>query len=299
MEWSTQVQPAEFLEATRQSMLPKEFALITAQRMEIRDGLKVLEVGCGAGAFSRYIAEAVNGVDFTCVDLDRNFIKAAQGFDYKKTNHMKFLVSDATSLPFEDGQFDAVYSHTFLSCVKEAKKAMSEMIRVVKPGKIVSSVTTMSLANEAWHTGYYPSYCSWYPRYMELYYTMYEGYEKAFPINGVNLGIPSSEMPRFFYLSGLQEIGILPLARAFSLSDASLSKAEKIRYINNKYEGERKKAENFMKTEQAERIIEKETYLEFINLLSEWKEFWLQNTKDNKIWDWFGASALLVTGRRT
>lgn len=298
MEWSTEVQPVEFLEATRQSMLPKEFALITANRMGIKKGMNVLEVGCGAGAFSRYIANVVRDVEFTCVDLDENFIKAANTFDYPKPNQMNFIIGDAASLPFDDGQFDAVYSHTFLSCVEDARGAVKEMIRVSKPGAIISSVTTMSLANEAWHTGYYPASCSWYMKYMKLYYTMYEGYEKVFPISKVNLGIPASEMPRFFYISGLKDISILPLARAFSLSDAALLSDEKIRYICNKYEGEKRKAENFMNSGRAGGVIDQATYQSFLEALLQWKEFWLEHTDDNQIWDWFGASALLITGRR-
>lgn len=279
-------------------MLPNEFALITAGRMGIRKGMNVLEVGCGAGAFSRYIAKAVSGVKFTCVDLDENFIAAARTFDYHKPNQMEFITGDAAALPFADEQFDAVYSHTFLSCVSDAKGAVREMLRVCKPGAALSSVTTMSLANEAWHTGYYPSACGWHPTYMKLYYTMYEGYEKASPVRNVNLGIPPSEMPRFFYNSGLKDISILPLARAFSLSDAALPAEEKKRYVRNKYEGEKRKAENFMASGKADGVIDRATYLSFLDALLQWKNFWLEHTDDNQIWDWFGASALLITGRR-
>ena len=45
----------------------------------------------------------------------------------------RFLVADATRLPFADGEFDLVYTNKTTHHIRDWQQALTEMIRVLKP----------------------------------------------------------------------------------------------------------------------------------------------------------------------
>ncbi len=99
-------------------------------------GKKIIEVGCGTGFFLRRFAEQAQetvGFDLTAGMLSRGRkIAEAEGLK------INFIQGDILKgLPFQDDYFDIVYSNSmieFFSDIKEAKKALEEMWRVLKPG---------------------------------------------------------------------------------------------------------------------------------------------------------------------
>ena len=91
-----------------------------------------LEIGCGSGATSKYIAEKYL-LEVTGVDIDPEEIKLAR----KKTVNLPpvhFSQADATSLPFPDSCFDIVLCYKVLHHVPDWSKAFNEISRVLKPG---------------------------------------------------------------------------------------------------------------------------------------------------------------------
>ena len=106
----------------------------------------MLDVGCGTGYFTRLLSSGDEGVKATGIDLEEDFIKYAPKEAKERGLSIDFMVGDALFLSFEDNTFDAVTSHTFFTSIHDPKKAMAEMIRVTKPGGMISSVTPMSLA---------------------------------------------------------------------------------------------------------------------------------------------------------
>lgn len=296
--WSELFQPPSFLEATRMSFLPQEFAQTVCAVCSIENDMSVLEVGCGTGAFSRYLASCVEGSRFTGIDKDANFIDYANTEADGTDNAMTYQMADALDLPFDDSTFDAVVSHTFFTCISDYKKAMQEMKRVVKAGGSISSVTTMSFGRECDSPGHYPSSQDWVSRFTELYNKVYEAYDVIMPLALINTGITTADIPRFFYTSGLHDIKILPLARAFSLSNSLLKAEEKSSYIENIYQGEKTKIEHAYEIAAFRELITPAEKSEYLQLLKRRHAFWEANIDDNGIWDWFGSSALLVTGAK-
>jgi SAM-dependent methyltransferase len=130
-------------------------------RMAIPKDGQVLEVGCGPAALCRQVLAhrpdlALTGVDANGYLLREGAAIAAgkglttSGPDSSSPDHpaaspaggagtLHLTTGDATSLPFADNSFDAVYSITVLEeC--DADKALAEMARVVRPGGPVGVV---------------------------------------------------------------------------------------------------------------------------------------------------------------
>jgi ubiquinone/menaquinone biosynthesis C-methylase UbiE len=105
-----------------------------------------VDVGCGTGAYGRVIAE---GLSFTrggrLIGIDRNGELLASARRITKHSDLSKIVSfkkgDARSIPLPDNFADRVVGQAFLYLFDDAnrEKAISEMIRVCKPGGLVSA----------------------------------------------------------------------------------------------------------------------------------------------------------------
>lgn len=99
-------------------------------------GTRVLEVGCGMGADSRYISR--RGSDVVSLDLSfENVHFSLKGMQVLSLKG-KGVNADAENLPFKDNTFDVVYSFGVLHHTPDTQKAIDEVRRVLKPnGKCV------------------------------------------------------------------------------------------------------------------------------------------------------------------
>jgi len=91
----------------------------------------ILEIGCGMGTDSRYIAKKQARI----VSLDLSFDNVSFAL---KGMHLLSLrgrgvCADAERLPFQDSSFDAVYSFGVLHHTPDTKKAIDEAYRVLRP----------------------------------------------------------------------------------------------------------------------------------------------------------------------
>jgi phosphatidylethanolamine/phosphatidyl-N-methylethanolamine N-methyltransferase len=102
------------------------------QRMAIKPGDRVLEVGVGTGInLSLYPREAnVTGIDFSAEMLE----KARERMARKGVRNARLLQMDAADLKFEDDSFDIVYAPYVISVVPDPVKVAQEMSRVCRPG---------------------------------------------------------------------------------------------------------------------------------------------------------------------
>ncbi len=101
-------------------------------QIDLSNVKKVLEVGCGIGVLSSYLAEKYKW-EVTGIDLDPEQIKKAKN-DHRENKYLKFLEADATKLPFRDSGFDLVLSSDALHhIVSDLDKALSEISRVLRP----------------------------------------------------------------------------------------------------------------------------------------------------------------------
>jgi phosphatidylethanolamine/phosphatidyl-N-methylethanolamine N-methyltransferase len=102
------------------------------ERMGIKAGERVLEVGVGTGInLALYPREAtVTGIDFTASMLEKARERAAR----KNAAPVRLLQMDAADLKFADDSFDIVYAPYLISVVPDPVKVAQEMRRVCRPG---------------------------------------------------------------------------------------------------------------------------------------------------------------------
>jgi ubiquinone/menaquinone biosynthesis C-methylase UbiE len=93
-----------------------------------------LELGCGLGRFSSYVADQgliATGVDFSSVKIDKAK-KRVVNAEHKPT----FILGDVTNLEMINEQFDVSFDIGCFHCLneQEQQKYVSEVYRLLKPG---------------------------------------------------------------------------------------------------------------------------------------------------------------------
>jgi ubiquinone/menaquinone biosynthesis C-methylase UbiE len=107
----------------------------------IRDGDKVLDVGCGPGVALLAYARS-RKIDAFGIDYAENMVMFAKRHVAEEGADLKIEVEQASvlSLPFKDESFDVVTSHRCLMALLDWKKqqsALMEIARVLKPGGVL------------------------------------------------------------------------------------------------------------------------------------------------------------------
>jgi 2-polyprenyl-3-methyl-5-hydroxy-6-metoxy-1,4-benzoquinol methylase len=104
----------------------------------------VLDLGCGLGYGSRYMAEVCDLVLGT--DLSPEAVEQANYF--QKITNLHFVVSDACALPLLQGQFDLVVSFEVIEHLEAPRRHIAEITRVLAPNGtlLLSTPNKMSMS---------------------------------------------------------------------------------------------------------------------------------------------------------
>ena len=94
-------------------------------------GSRALEVGCGTGAVSRVLVEAMNFA-VTGIDPSPVFVARARELG-KHLPGLTFMPGDGRLLPQPDASFDLVVFHTTLCHIPHPEAALREAYRVLRP----------------------------------------------------------------------------------------------------------------------------------------------------------------------
>lgn len=113
---------------------PSNFAVVCYNVMKKNALKKMLEIGCGQGRDCLYFAS--KGMEVTALDYSETAVSDLLAKAEQKNIDIKVHAYDAKKpLPFDDGSFDAVYSHMFFSMkfkLDELISVFQEIKRVLK-----------------------------------------------------------------------------------------------------------------------------------------------------------------------
>jgi SAM-dependent methyltransferase len=123
--------PAEIYDAHFVPALFAQWGPVVAAEAGVRKGDRVLDVACGTGALTLAVAE-IAGPSGSVVGLDANpeMLAVAR----RKPAEIEWIEGMAEALPLPDNSFDAMVSQFGLMFFEDKPKALTEMMRVLKPG---------------------------------------------------------------------------------------------------------------------------------------------------------------------
>ena len=104
---------------------PKKLCAYLFQSFGFKEGMKMLEPGCGRGEFLKNFKDL--GLDVVGVDASPEAISFVDGLD------IKLCDIENEKLPFDDNTFDVIYSKSFIEHLYYPEKYLEEAYRVLKP----------------------------------------------------------------------------------------------------------------------------------------------------------------------
>lgn len=129
MFWDKYARFYDLFENSFNGKVYRGFSSRTAEMLEAKDD--VLEAACGTGVITVKAAERCRSIiatDFSEGMLDKARKKCAG------CSNVFFEFGDLMDLKYDDGRFDKVIAGNVIHIVPDPRKAMSEMLRVSKPG---------------------------------------------------------------------------------------------------------------------------------------------------------------------
>jgi SAM-dependent methyltransferase len=95
-------------------------------------GKTAIEIGCGPGAGSAYLARTYGPASFVGIDLNNDLIAWCR--EHHDLPNLRFLQGDAQDLPIESGSVDAVVNLESSHCYPSRLRFFEEVARVLRPG---------------------------------------------------------------------------------------------------------------------------------------------------------------------
>ena len=136
-------EPSGFL---GQWVLPKIFDLsnldqdkTTLQLLDIKDNLKLLDVGCGTGHLLQTLSTSVNSIDMTGIDNSKVMLSVAQKrhADSIRSGRVSIRKASWANLEFADNTFDRINASNVVYFWERPLDILNNLYRVTKKGGLI------------------------------------------------------------------------------------------------------------------------------------------------------------------
>ncbi len=112
--------------------------------LQLPQGGRVLEVGCGCGIALPPLARALRPTRLVGIDVDERFIAEARQRVQEAGVLAELRSADVRALPFPDASFDLVVDFGTCYHIAGAARALAEVARVLTPGGLFVEETPLS-----------------------------------------------------------------------------------------------------------------------------------------------------------
>jgi SAM-dependent methyltransferase len=108
-------------------------------------GSRILDMPCGGGVALRGLKPG-QGVSYVAADIAREMLERTMqaATERQVADQVEARVADVATLPFADGDFDLVVSFTGLHCFPDPRRALTEMVRVLRPGGVITGSAVLN-----------------------------------------------------------------------------------------------------------------------------------------------------------
>jgi len=145
--WNSHLNLTQFIDYQNDALDSENFYAVVEQHVRVRHAYKetllrnfamdcqgqtLLEVGCGLGLELAWLGKL--GFDVTGIDLAPAAVKLASDHLRRLSINGRAMVQNVEQLEFADASFDAVYSSGVLHHTPDIRRAIAEILRVLKPG---------------------------------------------------------------------------------------------------------------------------------------------------------------------
>lgn len=140
---------AEYFGETRDHWWNPDFLALMATRLNFHAITTILDIGCGVGHWGRALLPHLPATStLTGIDPEPQWIEQARAIAAARglSSRTTYTQSRVEHLPFADNSFDLVTCQTVLIHLADVPAALSEMIRVLRPGGLLLAVEPNNLA---------------------------------------------------------------------------------------------------------------------------------------------------------
>jgi ubiquinone/menaquinone biosynthesis C-methylase UbiE len=137
------LQQRAYERAGTQIVMQRQFMRV-AEALDLKPGVRLLDLGCGAGLFLSWLAREIEG-KYYGIDLSPNSAYSAK----QLSSQLKIAVGDAEVLPYKNESFDRISCNGAAHHLLDLYSALSEMFRILAPGGILTlyEPTSTTLTN--------------------------------------------------------------------------------------------------------------------------------------------------------
>ncbi|MGN6147003.1 MAG: methyltransferase domain-containing protein [Rhizomicrobium sp.] len=133
--------------ASRSLWWNADFLQLMASRWKIRKGGKLLDVGCGAGHWTKPLCLALEPMEVCCLDQNTAGFQEVEVWGRSSAADVRCVLGDIYSIPLGSDYFDVVTCQTVMIHLADVQRGIVEMLRVAKPGARIIFAEPVELSN--------------------------------------------------------------------------------------------------------------------------------------------------------